>query len=238
MLLSCLVVLPLLAKGVFSVSNLAISNINFTANNNAHGTVLGIYGVGQHTYRLSRLQPELPDDIHDLDRPDSRDYKIITIPDTDTNQVFYIREAGVDESLKGNDDAPFEAVLKELMGNLKDRTSVSSHQYESGIKQQQFRTPAAGIIHQTPTSALITVPNELIPEIDMFLPRFLVSVHVPLDSALIPVPAESISRVQKWLNALKFDAHVADIVNSISVRYLSSQRSLRQVNGFCRRKDY
>lgn len=235
MLVSCLVViLPLLARGALSGSSLAISNINVTAEY-VHGTVLGIYGVGQHIYRVSRLQPDY---IHDLDRSDSRDYKIITIPDTDTNQVFYIQDAGVDESLKGDGDAAFGVVLEELMGNLKDWTSGPSNQYEYGVNQQKFRTPTAGVIHQTPTSALITVPNELIPELDMFLPRFLVSVHVPLDSALIPVPAESISRVQKWLNALKFDANVVDIVNSISVRYPSSQRSLRRVNRFCRRKDY
>ncbi|GJJ11731.1 hypothetical protein Clacol_005969 [Clathrus columnatus] len=149
---------------------------------------------------------------------------MIPFPDVDVNQVFYIQEAGIDESIRGN-EATFPDAFEKLIVNLNDRRTSSRY---GG--QRPISIPMDNVIHQTATSALITIPKDLTPELDMLLPRFLVPVQISLESSAIPVPAESISRVQTWLNAIEFNADILAIVNSLSeqglkddIRYLSGE---------------
>ncbi|KIJ43827.1 hypothetical protein M422DRAFT_169216 [Sphaerobolus stellatus SS14] len=94
------------------------------------------------------------------------------------------------------------------------------HQY-----QNIFRKPTdlkAQVIIKAGPSALLTVPESVLPVIDTLLPRFLVPVVLPASYSVVPVPDEAVKRVQGWLDSLNFNPDVAALVEHLSVDAMRS----------------
>lgn len=206
-----LITLPLCTWGAPSGDKLLISASRQLSSNFVPAPCaipLGTYGAEQDVYSVYQLP------AHCQDFQPLQGAKIVAMPDTDVSQVFYVQEAAVDKSIRGH-EPPFSDALEKFIVNINDRTPFRQR-HEN--QQQPLGSPTTNnVIHQTATSALVIVPNDLLAEIDVLLPRFLIPLQIPLQTSDIPVPVESVNRVQTWLDSLKFDSQIAVIVDSISV---------------------
>lgn len=138
------------------------------------------------------------------------------IPIEENSRIVYLQEAGVEKSVRF-DQGTFADELDKLMARIINSASTPINPpLHQGILSP---TTESKVLHQTPTSALISVPDAFLPEIDTYLPRLFVPVVLPTTpSHFLPVPTGAVKRVSDLLKTLSFNADVASIVNNLSVR--------------------
>ncbi|KAF8525591.1 Zn-dependent exopeptidase [Hysterangium stoloniferum] len=176
---------------------------------------LGLYGTNGDTYNVYRSSLECGA-LQSLDTAH-------LLPIQDKTSVVYIQEAGVDESIRGDEPEFSEALDKLVMLFVSYSERVHDSQSVFAIN------PDAFVLHRTPSSALISIPDVALSSLDTVLPRFFVPVLLPTLAA-IPVPSKDVNRVSGWLSDLHFEADISSLIGDLSVdemrndiRYLTGE---------------
>lgn len=168
---------------------------------------------------------------------------VIPLPrDDEKRSLIWLQEAGVDDSIRGN-QGDFMSEVENMLAVASDFKFAASNNEEelanygqnimgSSVGEESVSASTLGmqVLYRTEASALVSVKTAYLAQLDLILPRFVVPVAFPSSPrALIPVPPDVTKRVQAILWGLTFNPDVAAILNSLSLSNM--RRDVRHLTG-------
>jgi hypothetical protein len=141
----------------------------------------------------------------------------ITLAAREPEQLVWVEQKAVEESLKSGLENEFDLFLTKLDGaNYLGADDQRVLTVES--EQSKFE-----LLYRSQTSALISVSSDTALALPALLPRFYKSIALPSAPVpYLPVPSAAVKRVKYLLSTLKFNPDVASIVNNISVTQMTN----------------
>ncbi|KAF8584439.1 Zn-dependent exopeptidase [Ramaria rubella] len=135
--------------------------------------------------------------------------------------MVYVQEAGVEETIRNG-----QGTFAESLDTFVTRALTTLQAAKVSEKQTVLTKSEVAILYRTPSSALISVPEALLAQLDILLPRLIVPVVLsaaPL--SLQPVPSGAVERVSEWLAGLSINPDIAGIVAQMQndIRYLTGE---------------
>ncbi|KAI6038939.1 hypothetical protein EDC04DRAFT_2603597 [Pisolithus marmoratus] len=147
----------------------------------------------------------------------------LSLPDDGPQQLFWIQESAIDNSLRTPE---YEAEVANFVDWLVPEKHIT---YPDGqtILFEGGKPAPVSLVYHTANSGVVSVADQGAAHIlSTRLPQFWKALPIPASPvSYLPVPDTAIERVRDILVSLRFDALVAGIVNGISVDHM--QKDIR-----------
>ncbi|KAG8979322.1 hypothetical protein FRB94_011718 [Tulasnella sp. JGI-2019a] len=154
------------------------------------------------------------------------------------SRLVWLQEAGVDDSLSAQEPSFADRIL----GIPEALASMNLHALEgraTSKSDDQVIMPGPNVappsttpklLHLSATSALMSIPNSLLPVLDLALPKYVVPVALPTTPLeKYPVDPRAAKRLASITANLRFDPSIASIISEL--QYMEMKRDIRYLTG-------